>query len=354
MGMFTGIGSTQSDRFIILSVHDHDTSECWLIDAEKPLDAPRLVAARETGIEYDMEHHGERFIIKTNRDGAEDRRLLTAPVSDPRPPTGLIWCRTARHFPRQFLSVFKDWLVRLERENALPRIVVRDTSGEEHTIAFAEEAYSLGLGDMRAAETDTLRFSHSSPTTPAQVFDYNMRSRERILRKTQEVPSGHTPSDYVARRVLAPAHDGEQVPLTLLYHKDTPPDGTAPVQWYRFLCASLPAGFSTNILSLVNRGFIYAMAHIRGGRCAVLRASKAAKRRLSSSAISFLCGHLVRMGFTRRGGIIAHRRQRRRPADGAGGQYMPDLRVSPMSSSMPITMLDDTPLTPPEWPMKVT
>ncbi len=109
----------------------------------------------------------------------------------------------------------------MERENALPRIIIRNfETGEEHAIAFDEEAYSLGFGDMREYDTDTLRFTYSSPTTPAQVFDYDMNTRERVLMKTQEVPSGHTPSDYVARRVLAPAHDGEMIPVTLLYHKN--------------------------------------------------------------------------------------------------------------------------------------
>ncbi len=190
-GMFTGIGSTASERFIIISVHDHDTSECWLIDAQAPLEAPRLVAGRVPGIEYDMEHHGDRFIIKTNIDGAEDYKLVTAPVSDPHPRN---WVDLVPHRPGIFLvgfAVFKDWLVRLERENALPRIIVRNMSGgEEHAIAFDEEAYSLGFGDMREFETDTLRFSYSSPTTPSQVFDYDMRTRARVLRKTQEVPSG--------------------------------------------------------------------------------------------------------------------------------------------------------------------
>ena len=248
-GMFTGIGSTASERFIIISVHDHDTSECWLIDAQAPLEAPRLVAGRVPGIEYDMEHHGDRFIIKTNIDGAEDYKLVTAPVSNPHPRN---WVDLVPHRPGIFLvgfAVFKDWLVRLERENALPRIIVRNmSSGEEHAIAFDEEAYSLGFGDMREFETDTLRFSYSSPTTPSQVFDYDMRTRARVLRKTQEVPSGHDPSQYVARRLLAPAHDGETIPVTLLYRKETHLAWSAPLLLYIYVSygISMPSGFNTN------------------------------------------------------------------------------------------------------------
>jgi oligopeptidase B len=360
-GMFTGLGSTHSERFIIISVHDHDTSECWLIDSEKPLEQPKLVAARVPGIEYEMEHHDDRFIIKTNINGAEDYKLVTAPVSDPSPGN---WVDLVPHRPGVFLvgfAVFKDWLVRLERENALPRIIVRNmTNGEEHAIAFAEEAYSLGFGDMREFETDTLRFSYSSPTTPSQVFDYNMRTRERVLRKTQEVPSGHDPSQYVARRLLAPAHDGEQIPVTLLYRKDAALDGSAPLWLYGYgsYGISMPSGFNTNILSLVNRGFIYAVAHIRGGQEKGRRWYKTGKldKKMNTFRDFISVGeHLVTQGLTRRGEIVAQ-------GGSAGGLLMgvvanmaPDL-FKAIVAEVPFvdaltTMLDDTlPLTPPEWP----
>ncbi|MCA0433458.1 MAG: S9 family peptidase [Proteobacteria bacterium] len=360
-GMFTGIGTTQSDRFIIISVHDHDTSECWLIEADRPEEPPRLVAPRVPGIEYDMEHHGDRFIIKTNIGGAEDYKLVTAPVSDPSPAN---WVDLVPHRPGIFIvgfAIFKDWLVILERENALPRIVVRNmTDGAEHRIAFDEEAYSLGLGDMREFDTDTLRFSYSSPTTPAQVFDYNMRTRERVLRKTQEVPSGHDPSLYMARRLLAPAHDGEEIPVTLLYRKDTPLDGTAPLWLYGYgsYGISMSAGFNTNILSLVNRGFIYATAHIRGGQEKGRRWYKTGKldKKMNSFRDFISCGaFLVAQGFTTRGNIVAHGGSAGGLLMGAVANMAPDL-FRGFVSEVPFvdaltTMLDDTlPLTPPEWP----
>ncbi len=117
----------------------------------------------------------------------------------------------------------------MERDNGLPRIVIRDReTGEEHAIAFDEEAYSLGLHGSAEYDTDVIRFSYSSMTTPEQLFDYNMRTRERQLLKTQEVPSGHNAGDYVTRRVFASAPDGELVPVSLLYRKDTKLDGSAP------------------------------------------------------------------------------------------------------------------------------
>jgi oligopeptidase B len=360
-GMFTGISSTQSERYIFISVHDHDTSEYWLIDAEKPLQPPRCIAPRQAGIQYELEHHGEQFIIKTNRDGAEDYKLVTAPVSDPSPAN---WTDLVPHRPGIFLvayAVFEEWMVRLERENALPRIIVRNMrTGEEHAIAFAEEAYSLGFGEMREFDTETLRFSYSSPTTPASVYDYNMRSRERTLRKTQVVPSGHDPALYEARRVLAPAHDGELIPLTLLYRKDTPRDGSAPVWLYGYgsYGASMPAGFNTNILSLVNRGFIYATAHIRGGQEKGRRWYKAGKLEHKTNTFrDFIsCGqHLVNMGLTRNGNIIGHGGSAGGLLMGAVANMAPGL-FKAIVAEVPFvdaltTMLDDTlPLTPPEWP----
>ena len=169
-GKFTGVGKTNSEKWITISIHDHDTSEIWLIDAEKPDAKPRLVAPRVEGIEYDVEHRADQFIIKTNEGGAEDYKLVTAPVADPAKEN---WKDLIPHRPGVFIVsyiVLKNWLIRMERENALPRIVVRNMeTGEEHAIAFDEEAYSLGFGEMREFDTDTLRFTYSSPTTPAQV-----------------------------------------------------------------------------------------------------------------------------------------------------------------------------------------
>ncbi|TIR42204.1 MAG: S9 family peptidase, partial [Mesorhizobium sp.] len=150
---------------------------------------PKLVAARETGLQYDLEEGGDVFFILTNADGAKDFKIMTAPVED---PVQANWKELVPHEPgRLILSVlgFRHHMVRLERKEGLPRIVVRDrANGEEHLIAFDEEAFSLGLSGSYEYDTEVMRFTYSSMTTPAQVFDYNMRSRERVLLKTQEVP----------------------------------------------------------------------------------------------------------------------------------------------------------------------
>ncbi len=360
-GKFTGIGQTNSEKYITIDIHDHDTSELWLIDADRPEQAPRLVAPRVDGIEYDLDHWNDRFIIKTNRDGADDYKIVWAPVDRPSPEH---WSDLVPHREGVFIVSFfvlKNWMVRLERENALPRIVVRDmATGEEHAIAFDEEAYSLGFGEMREYDTDILRFSYSSMTTPSQVFDYNMRDRTRVLRKTQEVPSGHDPSHYVTRRVMAPAHDGETIPVTLLYRKGTPLDGSAPLWLYGYgsYGISLPAGFNTNILSLVDRGFIYAIAHIRGGQEKGRRWYKTGKlaHKTNSFRDFISCAeYLIAQNFTAKGNIVAQGGSAGGMLMGAVANMAPDL-FRGIVAEVPFvdvltTMLDDTlPLTPPEWP----
>ena len=360
-GKFTGIGLTNSEKYIVIDIHDHDTSELWLIDADKPDEKPRLVAPRVDGIEYDIEHWNDRFIIRTNAGDAEDYKLVTAPVSDPSPAN---WTDLVPHRPGIFIVgylVLKNWLIRMERENALPRLVVREmATGEEHVIAFDEEAYSLGFGEMREYDTDTLRFTYSSMTTPSQVFDYDMRSRTRVLRKMQEVPSGHDPSQYVTRRIFAPAHDGETIPVTLLYRKDAKLDGSEPLWLYGYgsYGISIPAGFNTNILSLVNRGFIYAIAHIRGGQEKGRRWYKTGKMEHKENTFrDFIsCAeHLVAQGFTRKGNIVAQGGSAGGMLMGAVANMAPDL-FRGIVAEVPFvdvltTMLDDTlPLTPPEWP----
>jgi oligopeptidase B len=313
------------------------------------------------GVEYEIEHWNDQFIIKTNLGDAEDYKIVTAPLADPSP---INWRDLVPHRPGCFITgfiVLKDWLVRLERENALPRIVVRDmNTGEEHAIAFDEEAYSLGFSDMREYDTDILRFTYSSMTTPTQVFDYDMRRRSRVLRKTQEIPSGHDPADYVTRRIHAKAHDGEQIPITLLYRKTAPLDGSAPLWLYGYgsYGISIPAGFNTNILSLADRGFIYAIAHIRGGQEKGRRWYKSGKlgKKTNTFRDFISCAkHLIAAGFTRNGAIVAQGGSAGGMLMGAVANLAPDL-FRAIVAEVPFvdvltTMLDDSlPLTPPEWP----
>jgi oligopeptidase B len=360
-GYYVGLNKTQSSRFILIDAHDHQSNEVYLIEADSPTDGLRLVSPREHGHEYQVEHHGPRLIITTNSREAEDFRICEAPLLSPGREN---WREIEPHKPGRFIIdtvVFKDFMVRLEREDSLPRIVIRTfADGSEHAIAFAEEAYALGMSAGHEFDTRSLRFTYSSMTTPAETYDYDMAARTRVLRKRQEIPSGHNPADYVTRRLFAPAPDGETVPVSILYRKDTPLDGSAPLFLYGYGAygISIPASFSTTRLSLVDRGFIFAIAHIRGGKDKGYRWYTHGKLDQKTNTFTdFIAAgeHLAAKGFTRRGRIVAN-------GGSAGGMLMgvvanmaPDLFLG-IIADVPFvdvlnTMLDkDLPLTPPEWP----
>jgi oligopeptidase B len=358
---FLGLGATQSRRFLLLSVHDHETAEVSLIDARDPSAPPRLVSPREPEHDYSVEHHGDRLIILTNSDGAEDYRIVEAPVDSPGRKN---WREIEPHKPGRLILdmvAFKDHLVRLEREDGLPRIVVRRfADGGEHAIAFDEEAYALGMSQGFEYATTSLRYTYSSMTTPAQVFDYDMQSRERSLRKTQEVPSGHDPAAYVTRRVMAEAKDGETVPVSLLYRKETHLDGSAPLLLYGYGAygMAIPAGFSTNALSLVDRGFVYAIAHVRGGKDKGFSWYREGKREKKVNTFTdFIAAgeYLAAEGTTARGRIVAQGGSAGGMLMGAVANMAPELFLGIIAEvpfvDVLVTMLDASlPLTPPEWP----
>ncbi|MGP2491729.1 S9 family peptidase [Mesorhizobium sp. PUT5] len=360
-GFFMGVGGTRSNEWIMIGINDHETSEYRILPADDPLAEPKLVAAREAGLQYDLEEGGDIFFVLTNADGAKDFKIMTAPAADPMRAN---WKELVPHEPgRLILSIlaFKDFLVRLERKDGLPRIVVRErASGEEHLISFPEEAFSLGLSGAYEYDTEVMRFTYSSMTTPAQVFDYDMRTRQRTLLKTQEVPSGHDAGRYVTRRLMAPSHDGELVPISLLCRADTPLDGSAPCLLYGYgsYGITIPAAFNTNCLSLVDRGFVYAIAHVRGGKdkgYAWYEDGKRAKKENTFKDFVAAARHLVAEGYTAHDRIVAQ-------GGSAGGMLMGAIaNMAPEAfgaivAEVPFvdvltTMLDATlPLTPPEWP----
>ncbi len=360
-GFFMGVGKTQSGDTIVIDIHDHETSEVWMIPATDPTAEPVLVAKRETGIEYSIDDHGDTLYILTNAGGAEDFKIVTAPKGNPGREN---WSDLVPHKAGCLIlshCVYKSFMTRLEREDGLPRIVIRRLADNiEHSIAFDEEAYSLGLGGGYEFDTSTIRFTYSSMTTPSQTFDYNVETRERVLRKEQEVPSGHDADDYVTRRLMAPAADGETVPVSVLYRKDTRLDGSAPLLLYGYgsYGITIPASFNTNCLSLVDRGFVYAIAHIRGGKDKGFHWYKDGRRENKKNTFTdFIAAadHLVAENFTSHDRIVAQ-------GGSAGGMLMGAIanlapeKFGGIIAEVPFvdvlsTMLDDTlPLTPPEWP----
>jgi oligopeptidase B len=360
-GFFVTVDKTLSDRFIVIHTHDHETSEAWVIPAESPAEPPRLVAARAKAVEYRIDEAHGTFFIVTNVGEAQDFKIVTAPVEWPGREN---WTDLVSHEPgRLILShiAHARHLVRLERSEGLARIVVRNHSdGTEHVIAFDEEAYSLGLSGSYEFDTDTLRFTYSSMATPPRVYDYSMQSREHVLRKEQEIPSGYDPSLYVTRRIMAPAADGETIPISILHHKDTPIDGSAPALLYGYGAygIAIPASFSVTRLSLVDRGFVYAIAHIRGGKDKGYAWYERGKRKHKVNTFSdFLAAaeHLVSERFTGRGMIVAEGGSAGGMLMGAVANMTTDLFAG-IIAAVPFvdvlnTMLDETlPLTPAEWP----
>lgn len=360
-GFFMGVGKTQSGETIIIDIHDHETSEVWMIPANRPETPPMLIAPRDTGVEYSIDDHGDTLYILTNLGDAEDFRIVTAPKAT---PGREFWTDLVPHKPGCLIlshCVYKTFMTRLEREDGLPRIVIRRLADNiEHSVEFDEEAYSLGLGGGYEFDTTAIRFTYSSMTTPSQTFDYDIETRSRVLKKEQEVPSGHDAGAYVTRRLMAPASDGETVPVSILYRKDTKLDGSAPLLLYGYgsYGITIPASFNTNALSLVDRGFVYAVAHVRGGKDKGFRWYKNGRRETKKNTFTdFIAAadHLVAESFTSHARIVAQ-------GGSAGGMLMGAIsnlapeKFGGIIAEVPFvdvlaTMLDDTlPLTPPEWP----
>jgi oligopeptidase B len=359
-GFFVDVDKTESGRFIVITAHDHETTEARLIDADHPASVPVLVARREQHVEYDVSDHGDRLIIRTNADGAEDFTLVETPLATP----GRAHWRTLVPHRRGRLivgyHVFRDYLVRLEREDALPHIVVmRFADGQEYEITFGEAAYALSLMGSLEYATDTLRFAYSSMATPERIFDYDMETGDRVLRKEQEIPSGHDPDAYAIERIHATSHDGKPIPVSLLYRNGLPRDGNAPVLLYGYGSYGLavPAAFIPTRLSLVDRGFIFAIAHIRGGMDRGFHWYREGKTRQKTNTFRdfiAVAEQLIADGYTQAGRIAAQGGSAGGMLVGAVANMRPEL-FKAIVADVPFvdvlnTMCDPSlPLTPPEW-----
>ena len=357
---FIAISATRLGLRAIISIHGHDASEAHLVDLERPLEKPRAVEPRRAGLRYEAMDHGDTLFIRANCGGAYDFQILQAPCEAPEMAH---WQTFIAHRPGRLIeaaALFKHYLARLEREDNIPRIVIRDlASGEEHGIDFAAETYFLGFESVFEFDTPLLRFAFSSMTTPREIYDYDMARRIRILRKKQMAPRDYEPAAYITRRIFAEAPDGQRVPISLLYRKDLTIDSSAPLLIYGYGAYGhvIDANFSTNRLSLVDRGFVYAIAHVRGGTekgWLWYENGKLAHKANTFSDFIAATRHLIDAGFAAKGRVIAH-------GASAGGMLMgvianraPQLYAG-IIADVPFvdvlnTMLDPSlPLTPPEW-----
>ncbi|WP_219320951.1 S9 family peptidase [Methylovirgula sp. HY1] len=357
---FVHLHESSSRTHAIVTIEDHVASECYLIDLADPAAKPRLVAARAPDLRYTVEPQGGILFIRTNADGAEDFKIVRAPTTDPGRSQ---WVDEVPHKRGRLIvamKLFKDYLVWLEREAGLPRIVCRNlASGEDHVVSFAEEAFHLRFEENLGYASNVLRFVYSSMTTPQETYDYDLATHARTLRKRQEISSGHDPALYVTRRLFATAPDGETVPISILHRKDLPRDGTAPLLLYGYGAygAAMPASFDANRLSLVDRGFVYAIAHIRGGTDKGWYwyiDGKLAKKPNTFSDFIVAARYLIAENYTRTGRIVARGGSAGGMLMGAVANLAPEFFAG-IIADVPFvdvlnTMLDaDLPLTPPEW-----
>jgi oligopeptidase B len=275
------IERTRSGSCLLLTSASHTASEVRFLRADDPTGQFQLLAAREENHEYYADHHpgpfpsigGEIFLIRTNS-GGRTFRLMAVPVADPRRESWREIIPNRSEVMLDTAEAFKDHLALLERESGLPYLRIVDLTASaanalaaSHRIEFTEPTYNASIGENREFNATHLRFQYESFITPRSVFDYDVHTRQRILRKQQPVLGGYDSSQYVSERLHANAPDGTHVPLSIVYRRDTPRDGSAPLLLYGYgsYGMSMPVNFSSNRLSLLDRGVIYAVAHIRGG-----------------------------------------------------------------------------------------
>ena len=358
-GFFVRVFVTASREYIVISAGDIVTSEVRLVPASEPDSEPVLVSPRRAGHEYSVDHQGDRFVIRTN-DTHKNARLATAPPDDPTEPawTPLVDASDS-HYIRGF-EAFQDLIAVEERIDGLDHVRLIDRAEESTYIPFPEATYTAYVGTNEEFRTDTVRLEYTSMVTPSTVFDYHIGTGELETRQVQRIPSGYDASQYVTGRVVATARDGVQVPVSVVRRRDTPADGTAPLYIYAYgsYGYAVPPSFSASRLSLLDRGFIFAIAHVRGGDDLGYHWYEAGKldRRINTfNDFVDVARSLIAQGYGGEGRVAIS-------GGSAGGQVMgavvnqaPELWGA-VAAHVPFvdvlnTILDDTlPLTPIEWP----
>lgn len=350
---------SQSREYIFIHTGMDDQDEVWFIPTAGIDKLPQVVESRTTGLEYSVEHQNDRFVILTNADDAVDFKIVETAIDS---PSRKYWKDLIPHCPGTMihaLYAYKKWITWLSVANALPQISYLQTHGTPQNIKFDEEAYSLSLDSGYEYDTSVIRFDYSSPTTPEQTFEFDLDTGTRTFLKEQAIPSGHNRQHYITRRITTHSHDGAEVPVTLLYHRDTDIDGSAPCLLYGYgsYGASIPASFSSKRLSLIDRGFVFAIAHVRGGeekgRLWYEQAKLSNKPNTFHDFVAAANG-LIEQNYTSEKSIIIHGGSAGGLLIGAVLNMKPELFGGAIADVPFVdvlnTILDDTlPLTPGEW-----
>ncbi|PWB76186.1 oligopeptidase B [candidate division GN15 bacterium] len=261
------IDRTRSKKYLMLSLTSEMTSEVRYLDADNPTGQFTIIEPRTKGIEYSVQHRGDKFYIYTN-DGVKNFKLATAPVADPGRANWQTMLSGSDSVYLTGFDLFADWLVVYERKGGLQQINVTDLNGNQnHNISFDEPVYSIGSDNNPEFVTDSLRFTYTSLVTPQSIYDYNFKTRQRTLKKQTEVLGGYDPKQYEQERIFAKAPDGAMVPIDMVYRKGLVKDGRNPLWLYAYGAYGISTDpeFRSTRLSLLNRGFIYAIAQVRGG-----------------------------------------------------------------------------------------
>ncbi len=357
-GFQVGISSTQSDKYIVISTGDNATSELRLIPARDPLAKPIVIRARKVGVEYDVEEHEGTLFIHTN-DTSTQFRLVTASIDTPGEWVERI--APSKDFYMTGVTTFADFFVVEGRDRGLDQIEIHSyAGGAPKRVPFPEASYSAGLDDNPEYKISKLRLAYESMVTPDTVFDYDLADAKLTTLKVQEIPSGYDASQYTTERVEITARDGTKVPVSVVYKKGFKKDGNGPLYLYAYGAYgyAIPPGFSTVRLSYLDRGFAYAIAHIRGGDDLGQQwqlDGKLTKRTNTFNDFVDSAKGLIDLGFARAGRVVA-------AGGSAGGELMgvvvntnPELWGA-VAAHVPFvdvlnTMQDESlPLTPGEWP----
>ena len=358
-GFFLSMHLSQSEQLVFLHSADHVTSEVRFLPADDFSSAPTLICPRENGHEYEVEHYQDQLLIRSNKRQA-NFDLYTAPlIANSQSQWQVFLAGDATHYLLGQL-VFDDQIFVPQRIDGLDQILVISADNERHFIELPEATYSLDLGTNPNPQSSFLRLQYSSLTTPHSVMDYDIAARTLKTRKVQQIPSGYDAHEYQSERLMATARDGQQVPISLVYKRDTPRDGNTALHLYAYGAYghAIPPAFSTNTLSLLDRGVIFAIAHIRGGDDLGYhwyQGGKLQQRENTFNDFVDCTRHLINEGYTSAGRVLIS-------GGSAGGELMgavinqaPELYAA-VVAHVPFvdvlnTMLNpDLPLTPMEWP----
>lgn len=357
------VSTTASGRYVMIRAWNAVTSEVHLVHGEKPTETPRVVEPRKTGLVYSVEDWDRNLIILTNADGATNYKLMIVGECDPGRANWRDWIP---YKPDTFITgmrPYRDYFLRVERVDANPRLVVTDVRDmSEHSLDYQEAAYEVDISPHQEYASSTLRYIYQSPRQPKQWVAYDMANSHRVVLKTEAVSGKFNPDDYVVERVYAVAHDRSKVPITVVRHRSTRLNGKAPMMMYAYGAYGyfINPEFSSPLLSLLDRGWIYAIAHVRGGSAEgwdwYLQARQLHKK-LSFTDFIACADALIHKGYGYKGGIVVYGFSAGGLVVGAVLNMRPDLFAGAIGEAPFVDMLNTmsdpshplVPLTYPDW-----